>query len=107
MKTKRTLLIVGIVAGAVMMLSPFMGLIGTVLGMQKAFQVLGSSSSGIADPEALSGAIGEVLISTFAGIIIAIPGVLLFIGCIVGLVLSNKKPKPISAGGNDAPTPQS
>jgi biopolymer transport protein ExbB/TolQ len=89
MKTKRTLLIVGIVAGAVMMLSPFIGLAGTVFGMIKAFQVLGSS--GVADPEVLGGAIGEVLISTVAGIIVAIPGVLLFIGCIVGLVRLNSR----------------
>lgn len=90
MKTKRTLLIVGIIAGAVMMLSPFIGLMGTVLGMQKAFRVLGSS--GVADPEVLSGAMGEVLISTFAGIIVAIPGIILFISCIVGLVrLNNRK----------------
>src|SRR6478735_5160 len=106
MKTKRTLLIIGIVIGALMMLSPFIGLLGTVLGMQKAFQILGSSP-GVADPEALSGAIGEVLISTFAGIIVAIPGVLLFIGCIVGLGLTHRKPKPVSSVGNDSPTPQS
>lgn len=105
MKTKRTLLIVGIIAGAVMMLSPFIGLLGTVLGMQKAFSVLGSS--GIDDPKALSGAIGETLISTFAGIVVAIPGVILFISCIVGLVLSNKKPKPVSPVGDDSPSPQS
>lgn len=105
MKTKRTLLIIGIVVGAVLMLSPFIGLLGTVLGMQKAFHALGSS--GIGDPKALSGAIGETLISTFAGIIVAIPGVLLFIGCIVGLVLSNRKPKPVLPADQHTPTPQS
>lgn len=90
MKTKRRLLIAGIVLGAVMMLSPFIGLMGTVLGMQKAFSTLGSS--GVADPQALGGAIGETLIATFAGIICAIPGVILFIACIVGLVrLNNRK----------------
>lgn len=103
MKTKRTLLIIGIAAGAVMMLSPFLGLLGTILGMQKAFHVLGSSGTG--DPQALSGAIGETLISTFAGIIIAIPGVLLFIGCILGLVLTNRKAKPVLKHGQNAPTP--
>ncbi|CAN5876896.1 hypothetical protein BH11VER1_BH11VER1_32920 [soil metagenome] len=90
MKTKSTLLIIGIVAGAVMMVSPFIGFLGTALGM---LNMLGSS--GIADPGALGGAIGEVLISAFAGVIVAIPGVLLFIGCIIGLVLSNRKTKPI------------
>ncbi|MEY4482708.1 MAG: hypothetical protein RL693_160 [Verrucomicrobiota bacterium] len=105
MKTKRTLLIVGIVAGAVMMLSPFVGLLGTVFGMQKAFSTL--SSFGIGDPKALSGAIGETLISTVAGIIVAIPGVLLFIGCIVGLVVSNRKSKPVTPVSSDHSTPQS
>jgi len=42
-------------------------LTGTVLGMIRAFEVLG-------DPRALAGAIGHVLTATAAGLMAAIPG---------------------------------
>jgi len=51
--------------------TPMIGLLGTVTGMIKAFGTLGSS--GIGDPASLSGAIGEVLVATASGLIIAIP----------------------------------
>ena len=51
--------------------TPMLGLLGTVTGMIKAFSTLGSS--GIGDPSSLSGAIGEVLIATASGLFIAIP----------------------------------
>jgi len=51
--------------------TPMIGLLGTVTGMIKAFATLGSS--GIGDPSALAGAIGEVLIATASGLFIAIP----------------------------------
>ena len=51
--------------------APMIGLLGTVTGMIGAFAVLGSS--GIGDPSALSGKIGEVLVATASGLIIAIP----------------------------------
>lgn len=51
--------------------TPMIGLLGTVTGMIKAFSTLGSS--GIGDPASLSGAIGEVLIATASGLVIAIP----------------------------------
>jgi biopolymer transport protein ExbB len=51
--------------------SPMIGLLGTVIGMMGAFAVL--ASSGISDPRALSGKIGEVLMATAFGIGIAIP----------------------------------
>jgi biopolymer transport protein ExbB len=51
--------------------TPMVGLLGTVSGMRGAFGELGSS--GIGDPSALSGHIGEVLIATAAGLFIAIP----------------------------------
>jgi len=52
-------------------ISPMIGLLGTVIGMIGAFSVLGSS--GISDPRALAGKIGEVLIATASGLVIAIP----------------------------------
>ena len=51
--------------------TPMIGLLGTVTGMIKAFSTLGSS--GIGDPSSLSGAIGEVLVATASGLMIAIP----------------------------------
>ena len=51
--------------------SPMIGLLGTVIGMIGAFSVL--AGSGISDPRALSGKIGEVLLATASGLFIAIP----------------------------------
>jgi biopolymer transport protein ExbB len=51
--------------------TPMIGLLGTVTGMIKAFSTLGTS--GIGDPASLSGAIGEVLVATASGLLIAIP----------------------------------
>jgi len=52
-------------------ISPMLGLLGTVIGMMGAFAVL--AGSGISDPRALSGKIGEVLLATASGLFIAIP----------------------------------
>jgi biopolymer transport protein ExbB len=51
--------------------TPMIGLVGTVSGMMKAFETMGSA--GIGDPSKLSGAIGEVLVATLCGLAIAIP----------------------------------
>jgi biopolymer transport protein ExbB len=51
--------------------TPMIGLLGTVFGMKHAFRTL--NVSGIGDPGKLSGAIGEVLICTAFGLLIAIP----------------------------------
>jgi biopolymer transport protein ExbB len=51
--------------------TPMMGLTGTVLGMIKAFSTLGGS--GLTDPSGLAGAIGEVLVATLTGLAVAIP----------------------------------
>jgi biopolymer transport protein ExbB len=51
--------------------TPMIGLLGTVTGMIKAFAKLGAA--GIGDPSGLSSAIGEVLVATASGLIIAIP----------------------------------
>ncbi len=51
--------------------TPMIGLLGTVTGMIKAFDKLGQA--GIGDPSGLSSAIGEVLVATASGLLIAIP----------------------------------
>lgn len=56
--------------------SPMIGLTGTVLGMMKAFTSL--SARGLADFTGLSGAIGEVLVCTVAGLVVAIPAFIFY-----------------------------
>ncbi len=51
--------------------SPMIGLLGTVIGMMGAFAVLGAS--GMGDPKGLAGKISEVLLATASGLFIAIP----------------------------------
>jgi biopolymer transport protein ExbB len=57
-------------------ISPMIGLLGTVIGMIGAFAVLGSS--GISDPRALAARIGEVLVATASGLFIAIPAFIFY-----------------------------
>jgi biopolymer transport protein ExbB len=56
--------------------TPMIGLIGTVAGMKGAFAELGKS--GASDVGALSGHIGEVLVATATGLVIAVPAFLVF-----------------------------
>lgn len=56
--------------------APMWGLLGTVSGMIKAFQTMGTQ--GMGKPELLAANIGEALITTAAGLIIAIPAMMCF-----------------------------
>lgn len=53
-------------------IAPLIGLLGTVLGMIDAFQAL-ETSGGQADPAVLAGGIWEALLTTAAGMAVAIP----------------------------------
>lgn len=53
-------------------IAPLIGLLGTVLGMIEAFQAL-ETSGGQADPSILAGGIWEALLTTAAGMAVAIP----------------------------------
>jgi|GEM_PF-445148 len=55
-------------------LSPLLGLLGTVLGMITAFQKLQGAGTAV-DPAILSGGIWEALLTTAAGLVVAIPAV--------------------------------
>lgn len=55
--------------------APLLGLLGTVLGMIEAFQAL-QDSGAQADPAALAGGIWEALLTTAAGMAVAIPAAL-------------------------------
>lgn len=56
--------------------APMLGLLGTVSGMIKAFHTMGSQ--GMGKPELLAKNIGEALVTTATGLIIAIPAMFFF-----------------------------
>jgi biopolymer transport protein ExbB len=56
--------------GTIAIISPLLGLLGTVFGLIKMFLVI--TSAGIGDANKLAGGIGEALIATAAGLTVAI-----------------------------------
>ena len=52
-------------------ISPLLGLLGTVMGMLRVFHVI--TAQGVGNAQSLAGGIAEALITTIAGLIIAIP----------------------------------
>lgn len=61
---------------AIISIAPLLGLLGTITGIMKSFNILGALE-GIAEPALLSVGIAEALITTAAGLIVAIPTVVL------------------------------
>ncbi len=57
-------------------ITPILGLLGTVIGMIKVFQVI--SVQGVGEASALSGGISEALITTAAGLSVAIPALIFY-----------------------------
>lgn len=62
--------------GTIAAISPLLGLLGTVIGMIKVFGAI--SAEGMGDMPALSGGIAEALITTAAGISVAIPALIAY-----------------------------
>jgi biopolymer transport protein ExbB len=62
--------------GTIAAVSPLLGLLGTVTGMIKAFNAI--SVGGVGDPSVVAGGIAEALVATAAGLIVAIPAMLLY-----------------------------
>lgn len=60
--------------GTIATISPLLGLLGTVLGMIRAFNVI--ASQGMGTPATLGGGISEALVTTAAGLTVAIPVIL-------------------------------
>lgn len=58
----------------VAVISPLLGLLGTVIGMVQVFDVISEIGAGHA--RALSGGISQALISTIAGLVVAIPALI-------------------------------
>jgi len=57
--------------GTIAVISPLLGLLGTVTGIIRSFNAI--QAGGVGDPRALSGGIAESLIATAAGMCVAIP----------------------------------
>ena len=82
-KPRRKLLVAGMMLGGLLSLSPLLGALGTVVGMMRSFQKLGSE--GVASPGEVANAIGfslgfaiAGLILFFCGIGILIPSIMMF-----------------------------
>ncbi|MFK7975808.1 MAG: MotA/TolQ/ExbB proton channel family protein [Halioglobus sp.] len=74
--------------GTIAAVAPLMGLLGTVLGMIKVFAEIMTQGTGNAS--ALAGGISEALITTAAGLTVAIPALVMhryFVGRIDGIVV--------------------
>ena len=62
--------------GTVAAISPLLGLLGTVIGMVKVFTAI--TTHGVGDPTVLAGGIAEALITTAAGLTVAIPALIAY-----------------------------
>lgn len=62
--------------GTIASITPLLGLLGTVIGMIKVFAVI--TTHGVGDPGVLASGISEALITTAAGISVAIPSVMFY-----------------------------
>jgi biopolymer transport protein ExbB len=60
--------------GTIASISPLLGLLGTVTGIIKAFNAI--QAGGMGDPRMLSGGIAEALVTTAAGLCVAIPALI-------------------------------
>lgn len=60
--------------GSVAAVAPLLGLLGTVMGMIRIFAAV--EAGGMGDATALSGGIAEALVTTAAGLVVAIPALL-------------------------------
>ena len=75
--------------GTISAITPLLGLLGTVVGMIKVFSAI--MSQGVGDPGVLAGGISEALITTAAGLAVAIPSLMFhryFEGRVDDLVLN-------------------
>lgn len=65
------------VLGLIGSIAPMLGLTGTVLGMIKAFNTI-AATEGAAKPAELAGGIGQALVTTLMGLVVAIPTMIAF-----------------------------
>ena len=59
-----------------------LGLLGTVLGLTKAFNAMGSDSTEVLRSAMMTGAIGEAMGTTVVGLIVGIPAMAAYFLCL-------------------------
>lgn len=62
--------------GTISGVSTLLGLLGTISGMIKIFSVISTQS--VVNPSSLAGGISEALITTYAGLVVAIPALVMY-----------------------------
>ncbi|MFP3874047.1 MAG: MotA/TolQ/ExbB proton channel family protein [Thiohalophilus sp.] len=62
--------------GTIASITPLLGLLGTVIGMIKVFAAI--TTEGVGNPSVLAGGISEALITTAAGLSVAIPSLIFY-----------------------------
>jgi len=62
--------------GTIASITPLLGLLGTVIGMIKVFAAI--TAQGVGNPTVLAGGISEALITTAAGLSVAIPSLMFY-----------------------------
>ena len=85
---ERFINLLGTIAG----ISPLLGLLGTVMGMIRTFKAI--TLSGVGNPSAMAGGIAEALVTTAAGLLVAIPALVAYRylrGRVDGLVIQMEK----------------
>lgn len=98
--------------------APFIGLLGTVLGIVKAAHDMTGGGTGQGDPNAVMAGVFEALVATAVGLFVAIPAVIAFnlfqrsvrktlaqTDSLAHLVLSNVRVETRAKSGAEAPQP--
>ena len=74
LKLRKNLRLLSVIAAV----SPLLGLLGTIFGMIEAFATVASSGEALGKTEMLAGGIYEAMITTAAGLIVAIPALVFY-----------------------------
>ena len=89
--TSRGFLRAGVIVGTLLACAPLWGVIGAMLGMFRAFRILGKN--GISDPHALSNTVGSILLLTAGGLVLCPCGIVLLVVC-ARLLQPARTPRP-------------
>lgn len=74
LKLRKNLRVLSVIAAV----APLLGLLGTIFGMIEAFATVASSGEALGKTEMLAGGIYEAMITTAAGLIVAIPALVFY-----------------------------
>ena len=81
--------IAGLCAGAMLMLGPICGLLGTLFGMLRSYQTI--ISDGQPAPQEVSGGIQTAVYATAAGLLAFVVGVAVFVASLAVYIRSRKR----------------